>query len=265
MNLKAQDLAVGYNDQIILNDIKITPPAHEISVILGANGCGKSTLLKTFSRLLQPKSGIVSLDDQNIHDYHPKDLAKHLALLPQSPVAPEGMRVYDLVAQGRYPYTRLMGGLSKDDEQAIEDALEMMQIQDLKDREVASLSGGQRQRIWIALALAQDTEVLLLDEPTTYLDISYQIELLDTLMTLNKTKHTTIVMVLHDINLSARYASYLYAVANGQIYEGKPHDIITPEMMKTVYNLNCQVIDDPLSHTPLIIPMGHYHNKDLQM
>lgn len=263
MHIQTHDLAIGYQDHTILDNISITPPAHEISVILGANGCGKSTLLKTFSRLLKPKSGIVTLDRQDIHTLPPKKLAQSLSLLPQSPLVPEGMRVYDLVAQGRYPYLKMMGTLSEKDHQMIQDALAMMHIEDLKDRYIHELSGGQRQRVWIALALAQDPEVLLLDEPTTYLDISYQIELLDALMTLNKQKKTTIIMVLHDINLAARYSSYVYAIAHDSIYEGMPLELITPALMQEVYHLNCQVVEDPVSHTPLIIPLGKYH-QDLE-
>lgn len=166
----------------------------------------------------------------------------------------------DLVARGRFPYRRAFGGLSTEDFQAVEEALEMMGITSLADRSVDELSGGQRQRVWIALALAQQTDILLLDEPTTYLDISYQVEILDLLTDLNRKRHTTIVMVLHDINLSARYADYIFAMCKGQLAaQGTPSQIITPALMKQVYGLNCQIIPDPVSGTPLIIPEGRHH------
>ena len=258
--LLSENLSAGYDGQPILSNVSIKIPQNKISVILGANGCGKSTLLKTFARLLKPEGGTITLDGKNISSIPSRQIAQKLGLLPQSPIVPEGIKVTDLVARGRFPYRRAFGGLSTEDFQAVEEALEMMGITSLADRSVDELSGGQRQRVWIALALAQQTDILLLDEPTTYLDISYPVEILDLLTDLNRKRHTTIVMVLHDINLSARYADYIFAMCKGQLAaQGTPSQIITPALMKQVYGLNCQIIPDPVSGTPLIIPEGRHH------
>ena len=192
-----------------------------------------------------------------------KQMAQTLGLLPQSPVVPEGIKVTDLVARGRFPYRKLLGGLQKEDFAAVEEALEMMGITELADRCVDELSGGQRQRVWIALALAQQTDILLLDEPTTYLDIAYQVEILDLLMELNKKRGTTILMVLHDINLSARYADHIFAMSKGKlIAQGSPSEVISRELMKQIYGLDCQIIEDPVSGTPLIVPEGRHHRQE---
>lgn len=255
--LYAESLTVGYDDKVVIEDLSVSVPNHKISVIIGANGCGKSTLLKTFSRLLKPQRGNVLLDGKMIQDYHTKELAKTLGLLPQSPLVPEGITVIDLVSRGRYPYQKALKGMSKADYAAVEEALEIMGIKDLAERCVDELSGGQRQRVWIAMALAQDTDVLLLDEPTTYLDIAYQVEILDLLVELNEKKGTTIVMILHDINLSARYADHLIAMNKGKIIaEGTPDEIVTKEIMKKIYHLNCVVYEDKLSGAPYIVPIG---------
>lgn len=255
--LYAESLTVGYDDKVVIEDLSVSVPNHKISVIIGANGCGKSTLLKTFSRLLKPQRGKVLLDGKMIQDYHTKELAKTLGLLPQSPLVPEGITVIDLVSRGRYPYQKALKGMSKADYAAVEEALEIMGIKDLAERCVDELSGGQRQRVWIAMALAQDTDVLLLDEPTTYLDITYQVEILDLLVELNEKKGTTIVMILHDINLSARYADHLIAMNKGKIIaEGTPDEIVTKEIMKKIYHLNCVVYEDKLSGAPYIVPIG---------
>lgn len=255
--LYAESLTVGYDDKVVIEDLSVSVPNHKISVIIGANGCGKSTLLKTFSRLLKPQRGNVLLDGKMIQDYHTKELAKTLGLLPQSPLVPEGITVIDLVSRGRYPYQKALKGMSKADYAAVEEALEIMGIKDLAERCVDELSGGQRQRVWIAMALAQDTNVLLLDEPTTYLDIAYQVEILDLLVELNEKKGTTIVMILHDINLSARYADHLIAMNKGKIIaEGTPDEIVTKEIMKKIYHLNCVVYEDKLSGAPYIVPIG---------
>ena len=227
--------------------------------VMGGNGCGKSTLMKTLSRLLKPGKGQVVLDGKAVHSYPSTQLAQMLGLLPQSPTVPEGITVADLVARGRYPYRKFMQNMTKEDYAAVEDALERMGITELANRCVDELSGGQRQRVWIALALAQETDILLLDEPTTYLDIAYQVEILDLLTELNRRKGTTIVMILHDVNLSARYANHLFALCRGKlIAEGKPADVITEELMQKVYQLNCIVMKDPLSGAPLIVPKGKY-------
>ena len=258
--LKADHIVAGYDKKVIIDGINITIPRNKISVIIGANGCGKSTLLKTLSRLIQPASGEILLAEENLSDLAPKQFAKILGLLPQSPVAPEGITVADLVGRGRFPYQSFFKGLSKTDYEAVEEALEIMGITELANHCINELSGGQRQRVWIAMALAQQTDILLLDEPTTFLDISYQVEILDLLTELNRKRGTTIVMVLHDINLSARYADYLFALHRGKlISEGAPSDIITVALMKQVFNLDCEVICDPVSNSPFIVPKGRYH------
>lgn len=258
---QTKNIQSGYDNKMILEDVSLSIPSNKISIIIGANGCGKSTLLKTMSRLIKPTNGEVLLDGKSIHHMPPKQLAKTLGLLPQSPVVPEGITVADLVGRGRFPHQTLFKGWSKEDYQAVSDALEMMNITEFADRNIDELSGGQRQRVWIAMALAQQTDILFLDEPTTYLDITYQVEILDLLTDLNRKYGTTIVMVLHDINLSARYADYLFAVKKGQlIAEGAPSDILTSALIKETFNLDCQVISDPVSHTPLIIPIGRHHS-----
>ncbi|MDO4634110.1 MAG: ABC transporter ATP-binding protein [Eubacteriales bacterium] len=260
--LAAEHITAGYGGKPILTDVDITIPKNKISVILGANGCGKSTMLKTFSRLLQPEQGKILLDGKSVSAMPSKELAQTLGLLPQTQVIPEGIRVTDLVARGRFPYRKLMKGMTKEDFKAVEEAMEMMGVLELADRQVDELSGGQRQRVWIALAIAQKTDILLLDEPTTFLDIAYQVEILDMLTDLNRKYHTTIVMVLHDINLSARYADYLFAMKKGKlIAQGTPQEIITEHLIEDVYGLECIVTEDEVSNAPMILPIGKYHRS----
>jgi iron complex transport system ATP-binding protein len=259
--LSAEHVIAGYDKKIIVNGIDLSIPAHKISVIIGGNGCGKSTLLKTFSRLLKPDEGSIILDGKDIHTYPSKSLAQTLGLLPQSPIIPEGITVFDLVCRGRFPYRTLLKGMNKSDFDAASEAMEIMGITELANRNMDELSGGQRQRVWIALALAQQTDILLLDEPTTFLDIAYQIEILDLLTELNRKKGITIVMVLHDINLSARYADYLFAIREGRlIVQGTPETVISPALIQDVFGLECSVINDPISNSPLVIPIGKYHH-----
>lgn len=259
--LSAQAITVGYEHKKIVRHVSLQIPTGKISVILGANGCGKSTLLKAFSRLLKPWEGTILLDGKETASLPPKQLAKRLGLLPQSPIVPEGIKVSDLVSRGRFPYRHWMGSMSQEDFRAVSDALAMVDMTDYADESVDELSGGQRQRVWLALALAQQTDLLLLDEPTTYLDISHQIEILDLLKDLNQKRKTTIAMVLHDINLSARYADYLFAMKKGELVaEGPPKEIITPELIHLIYDLDCLVIDDPVSHTPSIIPKSRHYS-----
>ena len=254
-NFSARNISVGYEDNTIIKDLDIIIPSGKFSVLIGQNGCGKSTLLKSFARLLKPKSGDVVLDGKSIYDIPTQRLSREIGLLPQSPIVPAGITVADLVARGRFPYQKLFGQLSKADYQAIACAMEAMGIADLADKPVDSLSGGQRQRVWIALVLAQDTDILLLDEPTTYLDIAYQVEILDCLAALNKAKKTTIVAILHDINLSIRYADHIFAMKRGRlIAEGAPIDIITTGLMKDVYGMESDIITDPATGDPYVIP-----------
>ncbi|AUS97092.1 iron dicitrate ABC transporter ATP-binding protein [Clostridium thermosuccinogenes] len=257
---EGKELVAGYDKRIIVDGIDIAIPSNKISVIIGANACGKSTLLKTLARLIKPVSGKVVIDGKKITSMPSKQLAQVLGLLPQSPVVPEGITVWDLVSRGRYPYQSFLKSMDKSDVKAVEEALELMGISELANRVVDELSGGQRQRVWIAMALAQQTDILLLDEPTTYLDIAYQVEILDLLTDLNRRRGTTVVMVLHDINLSARYADYIFALRKGKlIAQGTPSEVITPDLIAKVFDLDCIVIKDPVSSSPFVVPRGRHH------
>lgn len=259
---QTENLVAGYDNKAILQGVCLGIPSNKISIIIGSNGCGKSTLLKTMARLIKPISGQVLLDDKSINKIPPKELARVLGLLPQSPIVPEGITVADLVGRGRFPHQSFLKGWSTEDYDAVADAMEMMNITELADSHIDELSGGQRQRVWIAMALAQQTDILFLDEPTTYLDITYQVEILDLLTDLNRKHGTTIVMVLHDINLSARYADYIFALHKGRLVsEGTPAHVITSDLIKDIFNLNCVVTQDPVSDSPSVIPIGRHHSK----
>ena len=259
-SLVASNLYSGYNGKVIVDDINMSIPSNKISVIIGANACGKSTLLKSFARLINSIKGNILLDDKKYSEYSSKNLAQIIGLLPQSPYILEGIKVYDLVSRGRFPYQKFLNGLSSEDFKAIDEAMEIMNIKDIAECNVDELSGGQRQRVWIAMALAQQTDILFLDEPTTYLDITHQIEILDLLTELNRRRNTTIVMVLHDINLAIRYADYMYALKNGKIIgEGTPNEIVDEKLIKSVFDLDCLVVPDPLTNKKMIIPKGKFH------
>lgn len=261
-SLLTKNITAGYHKINILNGIDVEIPDHKISVIIGSNACGKSTLLKSMARLLPTSSGSVLLDGESISKIPSKKLAQTLGLLPQSLITPEGIRVIDLISRGRFPYQKLFEKMSIEDHQAVQEAIQLMGIQDIANAHVDELSGGQRQRVWIAMALAQESDILLLDEPTTYLDIAHQIEILDLLADLNRKKGTTIVMVLHDINLSARYADHIFAMRQGSlIAHGVPKDIINEQLILDVFNLPCVIVQDPLSKSPLIIPKSKHHMK----
>lgn len=256
-NLEAKQLTLAYDGAAIIRNLNLTIPAGKTTVLVGANGCGKSTLLRGLTRLLKPKSGQVYLDGKAIAQLKAKTVAKKMGILPQSPVAPEGLTVRDLVAMGRYPYQSWLQQWSKEDEARVTEALEITTMTELADRSLDSLSGGQRQRAWIAMVLAQDTDILLLDEPTTFLDLSHQIELLDLLDELQENQGKTIVMILHDLNLACRYADCLIAVQQGKVYAmGTPQQVMTEAMVRDVFNLECRIVPDPLSVTPMCIPMG---------
>jgi iron complex transport system ATP-binding protein len=258
--LQTTGLVAGYTASPIVKGVDLTVPSGRISVIIGANACGKSTLLKTLARLISPQSGGVVLDGQSIGSIPTKQLARTLGLLPQSPIAPEGIAVADLVGRGRHPHQKLFRTWSAEDDAAVAEALETTGIADLADRAVDELSGGQRQRVWIAMALAQETGVLLLDEPTTYLDVAHQIEVLDLLTDLNRSKGTTIVMVLHDMNMAARYADHIFAMRAGQLIAGgAPTEVITSELISEVFGLDATVIPDPVSGAPMVLPRGRHH------
>lgn len=261
---QAEQLVAGYDDKVVLQGITLAIPSNKINVIIGANACGKSTLLKTMARLIKPKSGQVMLNDKPIDKIPPKQLARILGLLPQSPIVPEGISVADLVGRGRFPHQSIFRGWTDRDYEAVDEAMRIMNISELANHNVDELSGGQRQRVWIAMALAQETDILFLDEPTTFLDITYQVEILDLLTDLNRKRGTTIVMVLHDINLSARYADYIFALYQGKLVaEGEPSKVITSTLVKDVFGLECIVIEDPVSGSPSVVPKGRYHADHL--
>ncbi|OII65501.1 MULTISPECIES: ABC transporter ATP-binding protein [unclassified Streptomyces] len=253
--LSAQSVTLAYEQRTIAADLSVEIPDHSFTVIVGPNGCGKSTLLRALARMLKPAKGQVLLDGQSIHALPARKVARTLGLLPQSSLAPDGITVADLVARGRYPHQGLLRQWSPDDERIVQESMEATGIADLGDRYVDELSGGQRQRVWIAMALAQQTPLLLLDEPTTYLDIQHQIDVLDLCADLNEQQGRTLVAVLHDLNHAARYATHLIAVRGGEIVaEGPPAEIVTAELVERVFGLRCQVIDDPETGTPLVVP-----------
>ncbi|WP_165224007.1 ABC transporter ATP-binding protein [Affinirhizobium pseudoryzae] len=264
-SLIADEVAAGYGESLILSDLSLQFPTGRITVIVGANACGKSTLLRSLSRLLTPQSGQVLLDGKSVHRTPPKDLARRLGLLPQSPAAPEGITVADLVSRGRHPHQTLFSRWSREDEEAVAEALDLMHIADLAERPVDELSGGQRQRVWIAMALAQKTSFLLLDEPTTFLDISHQVEVLDLLCDLNQSRGTTIVMVLHDLNLAARYADFLVAMVKGKIHvSGDPSDVLTEAMVTSVFGQKSRIMTDPTSGRPMMVPIGRHRMRAIR-
>lgn len=255
--LTTRKLTLAYDQTIIIEELDLAIPMGKITALVGPNGCGKSTLLKGLGRLIKPRSGVVYLDGQSIAQQSTKAIARQLGLLPQSPVAPEGLTVRELAAQGRYPYQNWLQQWSKADELAVEQALAITEMIELGNRSLETLSGGQRQRAWIAMTLAQDTDILLLDEPTTFLDLAHQIEVLDLLYELNQTQGRTIVMVLHDLNHACRYADYLIAMQDSSIYtQGAPTEVMTERMMRDVFGIDSRIINDPVAGTPLCIPMG---------
>jgi iron complex transport system ATP-binding protein len=257
--LVASGLTAGYDNTEILHALDLTIPPGKITVIVGANACGKSTFLRTLSRLIAPSKGQVLLDGKSIHRTPSRELARTLGLLPQSPIAPEGITVADLVSRGRHPHQSLFSRWTRQDDEAVDRALEATKTFDLAERPIDELSGGQRQRVWIAMALAQQTEILLLDEPTTFLDINHQIEVLDLLTDLNSTRGTTVVMVLHDLNLAARYADHLVAIADGRVHiSGTPEEVLTEETVRHVFGLDSRVISDPTSGRPIMLPIGRH-------
>ncbi|MEL6407766.1 MAG: ABC transporter ATP-binding protein [Chloroflexota bacterium] len=255
--IDVNNLSLSYDgNTAIVKELDLQIAQGSVTTLVGPNGCGKSTLLRGISRLLKPMTGSVHLDGQKVHSMNAKDLAKQMGILPQSPNAPEGLTVHELVAQGRYPHQNWFQQWSKEDERIVQDALETTTLTDFADRPVDTLSGGQRQRAWIAMALAQQTEVLLLDEPTTYLDLAYQMDVLDLLDDLNE-QGRTIVMVLHDLNHAARYADHIVALRDGQIVvQGNPHHVMTPEHIHDVFGLQSHIIADPITNTPMCIPIG---------
>lgn len=253
--LVAERVRVGYDDRTIIDGLTLEVPRDSFTVIIGPNACGKSTLLRALARLLPPSEGAVMLDGREIADYRSKEVARRLGMLPQTSIAPDGITVVDLVSRGRFPHQGLLRQWSAADEAAIVAAMTETSVLELAQRSFDELSGGQRQRVWVAMALAQQTPLLLLDEPTTYLDINHQLELLDLFARLRAAGGRTLVAVLHDLNQAARYATHLVVMKGGRIVgQGAPRDILTAELVDEVFGVACRIIDDPESHTPLVIP-----------
>ncbi|MDG3014618.1 ABC transporter ATP-binding protein [Speluncibacter jeojiensis] len=261
--LRAERLTLGYGDRTIVHDLALTVPTGVVTTIVGPNGCGKSTLLRSLGRILKPRNGRVLLDGKAITAMRTKDVARVLGMLPQSSVAPEGITVAELVARGRHPHQSLLRQWSGDDESAVAEALASTGIGDLAGRSVDELSGGQRQRVWISMALAQQTDILLLDEPTTYLDLAHAVDVLDLVDRLHAEMGRTVVMVLHDLNLAIRYSDHLVAMKEGSVVAtGAPDEVITAELLMEVFGLASTVIEDPVSGRPMIVPIGRRHVRD---
>lgn len=257
--LSATDLTLGYGDRTIVDRLSLDIPPGRFTVIVGANACGKSTLLRGLARLLTPSAGTVYLDGRAIHLLPTREVATLLGVLPQTPVAPDGITVADLVGRGRYPHQGWFRQWVAADDAAVATALQATDTIDLAGRSVDELSGGQRQRVWIAMALAQETELLLLDEPTTFLDINHQVEVLDLLTDLVQQRGRTVVAVLHDLNLACRYADHIVAMRQGKIAAaGAPGEVVTAELVKAVFGMEAEVVSDPVSHTPMIVPVGRH-------
>ena len=258
--LRTERLTIGYDRKTVITDLSVDIPDGRVTAIVGPNACGKSTLLRGLARLLKPAGGQVILDGSDIATLHTKEVARRLGLLPQTSVAPEGITVADLVARGRFPHQKVLRQWAADDAAAVADAMQATNVQALSTRLVDELSGGQRQRVWVAMVLAQQTPLLLLDEPTTYLDIAHQVELLDLFAALNREQGRTVVAVLHDLNHACRYADHIIAMKAGHIVAGgDPTDVITEALVSEVYGLACQIIDDPQTGTPLVVPVASPH------
>ncbi|CAM5390895.1 ABC transporter ATP-binding protein [Corynebacterium variabile] len=262
-SISVANLRVGYTpDRPVISDLSLNIPGGQVTTIIGPNGCGKSTLLRAIGRLIPSQGGEVHLGDTDIGSMKRRDIAKTIGVLPQSPISPPGLIVSDLVSRGRHPHQSWIRQWSSSDEEEVNAALEMTDVAELADRSVDSLSGGQRQRVWISMVLAQHTDVLFLDEPTTYLDLAHSIEVLDLVNRLRRDLDRTVVMVLHDLNLAIRYTDNLVVMRDGDlIATGKPEEIITSELLKDVFELDATVIEDPVVGGPLIVPNDPYDIK----
>lgn len=253
--LYTEGLSIGYVDRLIVEDLNLSIPQGKITALVGANGSGKSTILKTMARIMKPRNGTVFLDGKSIHNQSTKDIAKELAILPQNPVAPDGLTVFELISYGRFPHQKGFGNLTKEDKKYIEWALQVTGMLEFYDRPVDQLSGGQRQRAWIAMALAQGTDMLFLDEPTTYLDMAHQLEVLKLLEHLNKEEKRTIVMVVHDLNHATRFAQHMVAIKTGKVIcEGSPREVVTSDVLREVFGIEADIINDPRTGVPLCLP-----------
>jgi iron complex transport system ATP-binding protein len=258
--LAAHDLHLAYDGDTVVSGLDLTVPDGKITAIVGPNACGKSTLLRGIARIMRPAAGLVTLDGRDIHRLPTRQVATVVGLLPQQPIAPDGISVTDLVSRGRYPHHGWLRPWSTEDDRIVAEALAATSTLDLAHRRVDHLSGGQRQRVWLAMALAQATDVLLLDEPTTFLDVTHQLEVLDLLTELNRTRATTVVMVLHDLNLAARYADELIVMTAGRIVaSGTPSTVLTPETVQEAFGLAARVVADPVCGAPMVVPIGRFH------
>lgn len=253
--LSIENLTVSYGDKVILKELNLQIPKGKITALIGPNGCGKSTLLKTVARIIKPRQGQVLLNDESLHRLDTRDVARRLALLPQAPVTPEGVSIRDLVGYGRAPWGSRWGRLSDEDRQIVQRALEQVGLEALADRPAIDLSGGQRQRAWIAMILAQKTDLVLLDEPTTWLDIAHQIELLKLMRELNR-EGKTIVVVLHDLNQASRYCDELVVLKQGALqHQGTPDQVLTQQLLQEVFDLDARIYPDPIAGSPALVPV----------
>ncbi|MFD0868339.1 ABC transporter ATP-binding protein [Chlamydia abortus] len=271
--LYTEQLTIGYSDRVIVENLNLSIPEGKITALVGANGSGKSTILKTMVRIMKPNGGTVYLDGKSIHSQPTKDVAKQLAILPQNPVAPDGLTVSELISYGRFPHQKGFGSLTKEDKEIIRWAVQVTGMNAFSDRPVDQLSGGQRQRAWIAMALAQGTDMLFLDEPTTFLDMAHQLEVLKLLQRLNEEQDRTIVMVVHDLNHATRFAHHMVAIKQGSIVsEGAPEEVMTQEVLREVFGIEADIIPDPRTGVPLCLPFelasieggGHHEQPYVQ-
>ena len=252
--ISTENLNISYGNLDIVKDLNLDIPKCKITTIIGSNGCGKSTILKTIARIIQPKSGDIFVNNINIKDQSPKELAKAVAVLPQSPQAPSGLTVEELIAYGRFPHQKGFGKMRKEDNDIVTWALQSTGIEEFRDRPIEALSGGQRQRAWIAMALAQQTDILILDEPTTYLDLAHQLEILKLLEELNRKQGTTIVMVIHELNNAARFADHMIGVKKGKVIcQGSAEEVMTKENLKELFNIDAEIVQDPRNNKPVCL------------
>ena len=252
--ISTKNLNISYGNLDIVKDLNLDIPKGKITTIIGSNGCGKSTILKTIARIIQAKSGDIFVNNINIKEQSPKDLAKVMAVLPQSPQAPSGLTVEELISYGRFPHQKGFGKMKKEDEDIVTWALKSTGIEEFRERPMEALSGGQRQRAWIAMALAQQTEILILDEPTTYLDLAHQLEILKLLEELNRKQGTTIVMVIHELNNAARFADHMIGVKKGKVVcQGTAHEVMTKENLKELFNIDAEIVEDPRNNKPVCL------------
>jgi iron complex transport system ATP-binding protein len=262
--LAAQRLSLAYDGETVVAGLDLVVPAGKVTVIVGPNACGKSTLLRGIGRIMRPAAGIVTLDGSDIHRLPTREVATVVGLLPQQPLAPDGITVTDLLSRGRYPHQRWFRQWGRDDDRVVAEALAATSTLELAHRRVDQLSGGQRQRVWIAMALAQSTDILLLDEPMTFLDVTPQLEVLDLLTELNRGRSTTVVMVLQDLNLAARYADHLIVMAAGRIVaSGGPAEVLTADTVSEAFGLAARVVHDPVCGAPMIVPIGRFHGAEV--